>query len=335
MCKTIKRELNEVIASLDDIPENVKLICYWLPVRLNGFTRICGRKRKRYIVGMNLYRRAASRALRRFYLYVTLFHELEHVRLCENIGKSCNTMNQWYIQAEHLVTDSLWKRISGRIAVIDGHEKKRKRNARYQSSTIELRCIYCGYANALDYMGNQLSVLEQEKMGKICESVALAVEHLMIDYTPKNVPVNKFPYRLKHLEKQCRKKKLLPSQNCLELLYNDNWCRKNLREIYSQRLSTNIDLVDGLLFHIFMYSGLDFVQEFQENTSLRLHMERLINDYIRGLSHYASCHQLAAIYLSEDVLKDNNAIIAKEVLLLKKRAKQHGLKGTEAIMVLK
>ena len=335
MCKQMKRGLDSVVASFNDVPKGIKLVYYWFPVHLNGFTKIGSKKGRQYTIGINLYRAATSSEMRLLYLCATLFHEIEHIRLYENIKNPCSTIERWYIKAEHTATSIGRGFMPGRFAVINSQEKKHRRNVQYQTSATELHCIYCGYVNALKYMRDRLSVTEWEKIRIICESVSFGIRHLEIDYSQKNAPVNKFLYWMKALEKKCKKEGIPPSEGCLGLLYHDDWNRKTLSDLFAQRDGINVDLIDSLLLRVFMYSELDFKQEFQKNPPLRCHMEALIEEYIKKLASYAENHCMASVYFSDEVVKDNNAMIMKEVFLLKKRAKQYTLAGTEPVVVLK
>lgn len=281
--KLMKEEINKILTTVEGVPaDHYNLFYYWFPSRFNGFTRTRKSKNGKYIIGVNLYRDAFSTEMSLFYLCATLFHEIEHIRLMENIESSCTTTNQWLIQAEQSSAVQGFEHIIDRFSVVSIKNRKHSRNKRYQTSSTELQCVYYGYVNALKYMEDRLSIEDQKTIQLICESLAFVLRHLEIEYTLRNIPVCKFLYRFNILEKMQKSKKSLPDAY-LSLFFHDNWKRRTLAEVFSQQDRANTELIDSLMFYIFLFSDLDFTQDFEGTPELRYYMESLVDKYIRKL----------------------------------------------------
>lgn len=327
-----KQFVSQVLEAWGTDTTHINLMYYYIPGRENGFTAVPSRGKKKYTVGLNLCRKAETEDLARFYLCVTLFHELEHIRIEREYQNPCTTMSQWLIAAERSTRKQWIRYFPG--GLVEWRQKRRYK--RYQTSVNELHCIYAGYRGALQTVGDSLTDAQRDVMERICESVAFVEDNLEVDYAEKGAPVGKFIYLMELLVRSHRKNKLSPGEGLLRLVLFDNWSMKSLTQIFEQRTEENADLIDGVIVQMFMFLKMDFQNELDGNPQLRSHIEGLLKAKMEKLVDYISSYRFAGIYLSEEVLKDNNAMILKEANLLRKLSKKYGLAvPDESILVLK
>lgn len=124
---------------------------------------------------------------------------------------------------------------------------------------------------------------------------------------------------------------MLDQYKALRLLFSEGGTVIPIQNMYVEENHPDRLFYDESLFRYFLIMDADWDLVFQAHPGLRERIEELSNQYCEKCISYMKGNQIAKIYLSEDALKDNTAMILKNIKrlnVLMKRYRMEQKNGT-------
>lgn len=297
-----------------DYYKKVYLKTYYFPNRKNG--HLIKFKNSKYCVSINLYsiynkyRYDTVRLF--FYLYTTLMHELKHILIFENT-RLCN-YSEWisFFEMKHLYTH------------YKAHKKIRLNINRTDGVFItELMCHQYGFEKSIKAFEHIIDKTMLDEVNTIHKAIKLSLKCIEIDFD-KRYSYNKFDYIVKHTKKSIKTTNRNDVNLDVGILWNDGNLR-SLDEIYKLRTIHNKELIDELLIKYFVNIASDYETIFINNTNLKKHIERLLEEYIERIETFVKEEHLIRIILEEKEYKENKKYILKTLKRLFKKISVYNL----------
>lgn len=286
---------------------------------VNGYVRTVGVDQKRCVcVVLNCFpfllgRTKRSSAMTWLYIYATVVHELEHIRLQQQLEEGENYDFQSFMaslcQYNHRGVSN-WSRIINNIDVVPNFAKTSRRTA----SLSELICTQVGMHRAYEVLGAFLNTKDRDIVEMLIRSIDFLCEHMEIHYGMSSQPFYLFKTNLLKTYN-----KVQADTSCLERL-------KQLKLLFDEKGSLHTPLTwfsciteetrafyDAILIRAFlnMRNAEVWKQVFAANSSFHTYMEGLANDYCQRSVNYLKEIYIGETLLSQDILQDNAAMIIK------------------------
>lgn len=310
---TLQQELPRCQLS---IPVSLRLRPW--PLRANG---LVSRFRGRATITINALAFRKNSRLTWFYLYATIVHELEHLRLMRELEEG-GTPDLGRLLAglcqQYRLDESFLQVVTPRYA-------ERRRSA----SLPELLCTQVGFQRALAALGAALSPEERTMAERMLDSLNFMAEHLAILYGNSGQPYQLFSGVMLSLQRRLRMKPAaLGRLRQLSYIFTPEGVLLSPQLLFERRTPENQDFYDAWLLHLFLMGDMQWEQVFSDCPLLRLHMETLANDYCMRSVRYLQQISRGSAFFSDDILQDNAAMLVKDTQLLNALMKRHQMQHT-------
>lgn len=270
-----------------------------------------------------------------FYTYVTICHEIEHIKTFEK------TKNKDFYDFEHFVSlleyisfleennvsyDNINLGIKSRQLIM----KSLKRN--YNISTNELKCSLIGYEKAKEANVSKPS----KNINIIIESLRFLNQNMELCYNKNEVPVDKFAL---YLSKTCNyvKKypKILEDYKILLNFFDTKGRLKEIYEVYSSIDDKNKKFYDEYIIKLLsvIKPNEAFSQSLNDNV-YKKYIEELIDEYNKKVMYYYQNIQLGTIFIeNEKYLYENLKILLERIKRLNKISNDFNLNKRTGIIL--
>lgn len=307
----------------------------YIPFFPNGYVNIVKMANHFLInVTINLFpfmSHSLSSQLKFFYLYVTILHEIEHIELVLN----ANTNFTDYPRALAIL-EIFGKRyhLSFTELLENFFKNSKKKYQRNITSSLELECIYQSIQKAIPLFREYLSEKEKDQISLMSASLHFLRKHLEIGYLTHSIPYNKFMHSFINFQKKHETNvELLDDEYpFLQNIFDHNGKLKGFEQIYKNITPKNKELLDSLLFHIFLYSNIDFSSIFCKSNEIKKYMENLVNLYYENFVEFIENRFIGEIFADEEILNDNEIMKLKNINYLNTLIEKYHMECSIGIM---
>lgn len=335
-CMRIKKDLPTEIS---DIPVSFKVLL--IPHKCNALVRIRishSKSIKKATIIVNLLpficNRFSSDILCYFFVYVSIMHEVEHIRLLTELreNEQCD-YHRFFAGLEQMFARNIrirFRNISTyRIKELLSTQKKR-----YETSTAELICDYESISLARKQFYSHLSENELRQIDDILKSLSLLIHSIEIGYLDDGKPCNQFLLVLSSLQRRIRKDNgILAMIPQLSKLFKEDGTLKPIEEIVKKSYNSGICFYDDFLIRLFIILDYDWHDIFRSQGQIKEYMQRISNYYCAKCCSFLSQLDLSEIYLKKEIVSDNAAMLIKNMTRLNSLMKQYGLKNTSGMVL--
>lgn len=263
-----------------------------------------------------------------FYVYATIVHELEHIRLIQQLESVERTDFKRFIAALYQYNRYSWMHsdniFRGLIPIPD-YTKLQNR----MTSLPELICTLTGFNRAFDVFGDLLEEKERKMFAMMIASLDFLCNHMEITYGTSAQPYNQFAQNIIAIQKKVRKDvTVLDQLKQLRNMFDPTGVIFSPMKMYQSRTVEDAEYYDSLLIRLFLVYDMNWGHLFSENMELFSHMEKLANEYCAHTVYYLKNLQIGGVFLSADVLQDNAAMLIRNTERLNVLMKKFGMKHT-------
>ena len=278
----------------------------------------------RYKVVINLGKNSdATDENKKIYFYLTIMHELEHIKTFEKTKQS--SFYSWehlfslleyftYLEEIKQTPNSYNANIIKKILLT----KKMARN--YSISTGEIKATFESYKKAE-------KIFSINK--KILNSLDLLNNSMILIYDNNNLPLNKFEIFLVRSNDYLQKHpELIKKFKILSIIFNDDGSIKSIEELLKERNSFNYKIIDITILTLINRNTLINTEEFKSYLK-----ELIINFNYKTIKFYDNI-DLCKIFISDErILHDNLDLLIKKTRELNKLVDEFNL-GVECKKIL-
>lgn len=261
-----------------------------------------------------------------FYIYTTIVHELEHLRLIKILETGeCANFNDFaaaLCQYNAYTKQNLSGLFDGLIPIPDYSKVKEG-----MTSLPELICTQKGMHRAFEVLNEVLSNEAKSTVLKMTESIDFLCEHIEITYRRSSQPYNQFAQNIITMSNRLAKDNSVSEKLKLLNCFFDKEGRPHSPVVlYERAINENEKLYNALLIHIFLLFDIDWKSIFTEHTELFSLLESLADTYCSQTVEYLKNISTGEIFLSVDILQDNAAMLIKNTERLNTLMKRYGMK---------
>ena len=304
----------------------------FVPIPLNGCLRACKKSDAlRYQIMINLFpflvQHFSSNHMRFFYLYATIIHELHHIELLENEKASNYAELLAFWEEFQQLSHFRWvDSINTWLIQKNAMPVKRKK---YSVSMAEILCNLISFQKSYKFFSQYLSASERQTIKEIIESLEFLKGHINIGYRSSKQPLNLFTKTIQEVQFTIKKQpQVFTKPSPLDHLFTCNGQVKSFDQIYSERNHADAQVIDSILLNWFICADIEFSSYFKTNPNFKLHIESLANQYCDNLIQYLKNEKKGLVFLREDVLQDNTAMMLKNANRLNKLMTQYDMVHT-------
>lgn len=260
-----------------------------------------------------------------FYIYTTIVHELEHLRLikiletgeCVNFNDFAAALCQYTAYTKR----NLSGLFDGLIPIPDYSKIKEG-----MTSLPELICTQRGMHRAFEVLNEVLSDEAKSTVLKMTESIDFLCEHIEITYRRSSQPYNQFAQNVISMNQRLAKDPSVSGRlKLLNCFFGKNGKPLSPTVLYSRAVSENEKLYNALLIHMFLLFDMDWTSIFTEQPELFSLVESLADAYCSQTVEYLKNISTGEIFLSVDILQDNAAMLIKNTERLNALMKRYGM----------
>lgn len=331
-CKLVyEKELEGML--WPDRMEPPKLRIINLPIKSNGSVWYSYFSKYRHaVVVVNLFpllhSQICNSQMTYVYLYVTVVHELEHINLLRRTEQNAEpdyhaflaAWEQWY---RH--------RGMGAYAVPDMLFSRRKRNADKEGATsiTEIYCNIRGFMRAYTMLKDCLWPHNRQLIIEMIEDLEFIIWNQEIAYDMNGQPVGLFVHTMKQM-RLCMRYLKHPLEHIpmLKYIFNTDSTMISVDEMMMETEMEYKLFYDAILIRMFIYDDIDWSKRFDRVKGLRDRINELANDYCQQCVNYLKNRGKAIVYLPENALQDNVAMLIKTCYIVKKKMKQYDMEST-------
>lgn len=311
------------------IKGNIRFRVICVPFFSNGWTRIRGKQEYKVNISVNIFpylrKTEVNEHMKYFYLYTSVLHEIEHVKIYFNLGyeKEYN-----YVQALAYIEQT--KNINAIIGELLGGKVDRKNRESsmksYFSSSTEQLCCTKSISKTSEIFEKYMLEEEKNLIKGLLDTFYFLEKYLEIGYRSNNVPYNKFLNLIIQGRRGIIKNKY-NKENFPQIFefYDGKGRLKSIDQMYEERNSKNSDMIDKILLMTFSSAKKDFFDEFQDNISLKLHIEYLINNYFKDCKEYFLNQDKYAMFFCDEILRENGIVLKNNIKHFNSQLKKYGM----------
>ena len=130
-----------------------------------------------------------------------------------------------------------------------------------------------------------------------------------------------------------RSPEILEQYKALKFLFSEDGTILPVQDLYTQEDCPNRNFYDENLFRYFLMVDADWGLVFESHPGLRERIAELSNQYCEKCISYMKGNQIAKVYLSEDALRDNTAMILKNVKRLNALMKRYRMEPQNGTVI--
>lgn len=317
-----------------DLPAGIILKVRPLFYGVNGYVRTLKTSKQRKAVIVVNSRTVLHTPKKRtnvvtwFYVYATIVHELEHIRLIQELESNKKIDFKRFIAALYQYNRYSWMyadNIFRGLIPIPNYARLQNR----MTSLPELICTLNGFNRAYDVFGDLLEVDEKKTVLMMIASLVFLSNHMEITYGISAQPYNQFAQNLIIIQKKVEKDiTVLKRLKQLQNIFDSNGILLSPEKMYQDRNAENAEYYDSLLVRLFLVYDMNWGHLFLKNTEFFRYMEKLANEYCMRTVYYLKNIQIGEVFLNADVLQDNAAMLIRNTERLNVLMKKFGMKHT-------
>ncbi len=291
--------------------ENVKLRI--LPINL---MKSCGYVRPDFkkgnytiVINSNAFKKMSVEE-RKIYSYITICHEIEHIKIFENTKKDTffnfdylMSLMEYisYLSEFSIPFDNAEIGFKSRQLMISSMKKN------YIVSTEEIKCSLEGYKKA--YLHSKKA---NEKFEIIIKSLEFLNDNMQIYYDKNILPLDKFSYYLIKVSNYIKKfPQILNEYKILNKVFNNDGSIKKIYDMYVIEDSNNSEFYNKLIISLLSTNIIN--EELIGNindSKYRKYIENIIDNYINSVISYYQNIKLGTIFIEEEkILYENLKIL--------------------------
>ena len=272
---------------------------------------------------------------KKFYTYITICHEIEHIKAFER------TKDENYYVFEHFMTlieyisylydyNISYNEINLGIMTKKSILNELKRN--YKTSTNELRSSLIGYMKANDAVRPE----SKKNTELIIKSLMFLNDNMQVAYNKNGIAVDKFAFYMSKTIKYINKyPKILQEYKILLNFFNVNGSLKEVYELY-----THITEENKIFYNNFIINLLSIIIPNEKFTNslcdktFKSYLEELINAYNEKAIYYYKNINLGAIYINDKkILYENLKVILSKIKNLNELSEGCKFKRTTGMII--
>lgn len=277
-------------------------------------------------------RRQHSSSIMWLYVYATIVHEMEHIRLAQELEQGTITEFKDFIAA--LYQYNHFNRIeNGKILGLIPI-RNYKKTIEQGISLPELLCTLAGLQYAYETIGNYLTKSEKDTIEKMIQSLNFLADHMEIMYGKTFQPYNQFAQIMEATLKRVQKNHLLPTKIVqLSRLFGSSGELISPIKLYESRSDENKEFYDDLFINLFLTYDLDWETAFSTRRDFFQYIEGLSNRYCKRVINYLKEMSIGEVFVNKDVLRDNASMLIKNSQRLSVLMRHFGMKHTEGSVI--
>lgn len=263
-----------------------------------------------------------------FYMCVTIFHEIEHIKTFEK------TKNETFFDYEHLISlmeyityleefDIPYNKIDIGIKTKQLITRSLKKN--YKVSSSEIKCSLVGYEKAI----NCCFIKNKDTIYTIIESLRFLNNNMQLFYNKSDVPIDKFALFIIKTSKYINKyPELLKEYKILNNFFYTDGRMKNIYDIYLNINEKNKTFYDKYLINLLSVSLINdnFLSSLDDD-NYKEYISRLICNYTDSIVNYYENIELGNIFVgNKKILYDNLKILLLRIKNLNNLSMKCGIK---------
>lgn len=304
-----------------------------LPIKNNGIVHfVFAKKLSRFTVVINIHHilraKDCSNQMKFFYLYATIIHELEHIRLLY-------LLNQKTVPTYFKVVAAWDQFYHRRGTEIDAAtrflipKKHRVSDKRSIASPAETYCNLQGFVRAYDVLNNNLTMDEKQIVCQMIDSLEMITKSLEIGYDSRGRAVGLFVSTIQKMRTFRRySKKAATHFPVIDLLLNAEGMLISAAEMMSKTQLPDKCFYDAILIRMFIYWDCDWNKLFERTEGLKTLISELANEYCQQCLCYLMNQETARVFMPEEIIQDNAAMLIKSIHVIKRKMKQYGMQNT-------
>ena len=301
-----------------------------MPFRENGNLNMFFFGKKEYVrICINLHcflpKCVCSVQMKFVFLYATIVHELEHLRLTRLL--KCETINNYReaIAALDQYCYRFW--ISNGIydLLTPGRHKTKKR---YDSSPAEIHCNLAGMRRAYEMLAEGLSQDCKAKVEKILDGLMLMSKNQEIRFYREDLESPLFLTTVGYVRLLSQRKRMAEHFPVLSLMFDKTEGGIPVDEIIRRAKRTDEDFDKGMLLRCFIYFEANWRKIFEQDAEVKKLVNKMADDYCKSAMRFLSNEEIVKIYLSEEIVDRNSAELVRNVQILKHQMKEYGMQST-------
>ena len=310
---------------------NAKLTFFPLPARMNGMLFAYYKEGEpRCKVLLNWFscirKNARSMNMTLYYLYNTIVHELRHIELLD--AQRIHTYAELMAHYEETYTIALRRPIDFVYMLPLNKKRKTARERQYQTSYAEVLCNLEGYTTALEAFRGVLPSEKVETLETVVDALKFLRSHIAITYNIRNHPYNSFVLAMHGLQSLFRRKeKQIKVTSLAQMLFDEKGQLKTMPHIAKAQ---NVDeaMIDDILVNLFIVLDTDFSEVLESAPELKARLTRLANAYCEKTVQFIQNQKLGEVFLNEDVLQGNAAMLIMNADRLNQLMDKYGMERT-------
>lgn len=272
---------------------------------------------------------------KKFYTYITICHEVEHIKAFEK------TKDENYYVFEHFMTlieyisylydyNILYDEMQLGIVTKKLILNELKRN--YKTSINELRSSLVGYMKA----NNLVSHKSKKSTELIIKSLVFLNDNMQVSYNRNGMVVDKFAFYMSKTIKYINKHpKILQEYKVLLNFFNANGSLKEVYELYNNITEENKMFYNNFIINLLsiLIPNEKFVNSLDDK-KFKSYLEELINAYNEKAVYYYQNIDLGAIYISDKkILYENLKVILSKIKRLNELSRVCNFKRTAGMII--
>ena len=294
-------------------PVYCKTVFFLSPI--NGYVRSIQSSRKKHAcVVLNSYpfllsKKERSQTLTWLYVYATVVHELNHLKIQTQLEEGGN-----YDYASFMAglcqynQHRNWIHSLERISDAPDFMRLNHRSL----TLLELICTQEGLHRAYAVLNEILSEDESSTINAIIYSVDFLLEHMEVHYSASSQPLYLFKKNLLDIHKKIQVDAgILNQLKQLSLLFDEKGNMHTPLAMFRRIDEENRKFYDAILIHLLvnLQNLTPWEQAFAENPDFHAYMEALANSYCQRSVNYLQDAHIFRAFISPDVLQDNAATL--------------------------
>lgn len=305
---------NKIIEQEQDIKVEFKVINNPLIRVLGYISPFC--KNYKIVININSIKKL-NQDDRKFYLYSTIYHEIEHIKMYEETKKEdCNNWESIIQLLENISYLNMFDIKPNDIYSLTVDNKKigKMLAKNYELSSSELKSRLVGLSKAKEKT--------DKKVDNLIETAKITNDNIEIIYAPNGSIQDKYKYIIYETSKYISKyPEILNIYQVLKNFYNNNGQVKSLLELYKTRNRNNSEVYDKFILYLI---SIGYYDTYIYDEQIRKYINQIITVYYNNKVEYIEKSNLTKVFISDvNLIKENILVIQKRIqsltLFLKKQ----------------
>lgn len=271
---------------------NLKKETYQIVINLNSFKNLSEEDKK-------------------FYIYETISHEIEHIKTFQR------TQEEDFIDYDHFMSileyisylyELKQPALNMNMSLVKKILLSKRMNKNYDVSSNELKASLEGYKKAKQYSESDKDSI---KVDIILSSIEFLNDNMEIIYDRYNVPNIKMNMFLRNASIYIKRyPEILDKYKSLKLIFNENGI-KSIEELYCVRNDKNAKIIDNVVL------GIINLNNIPEDENIRDYISNLIVNYNHKVINYYKNMNIGKVFIDDEKkLNENMNIMLKRVKYL-------------------